>query len=389
MPLSTLPARPGRRRAPVLIAAALVLLVGGGLAARSMSGAQRSKADKPAVIMELAASDLVTAQQRSIEQPVPLSGTLSPVRQAILNAKVEGVVTQVDVRPGERVKAGQVLARLDTRDLRAQLDARLASLERARAELALAARNRARSADLLQQNFISPTSHDATENQYRVAAAQVKIEEAQAEMARKAMQDATIRAPFSGVIATRHIDVGERVGVNQKLFSLVDLSELEFEAWVGMRDLPRVRTGQTVSLKVEGFGERTFNGRVERIAPVAETGSRMVPVYVRIGNADQVLKGGLFAQGTVAVARVESATVLPLSALRGLDGAHPFVLAVEKDRLVERKVRLSLVNDLDKTAAVEGITTGQMVVIAKLDNLKAGQQVKLPNFGTVPSGKPA
>jgi multidrug efflux pump subunit AcrA (membrane-fusion protein) len=116
----------------------------------------------------------------------------------------------------------------------------------------------------------------------------------------------------------------------------------------------------------------------------------MVPVYVRIPNADQALKAGMFAQGTVAVARAESATVLPLSALRGLESTQPFVLAVEKDRLVERKVRLGLVNALEKTAAVEGIAAGQVVVMAKLDNLKAGQQVKLPNLAApVAAGKPA
>lgn len=361
------------------IALGVVVLLGGAAWLVSQpSKAAEEKKDKPQVL-ELSSSDLARVVRGELRQPVALSGSINPVRQTVLGAEVEGVVAEVKVRPGEAVKAGQLLARFDSRDLADLAATRAANLERSRAELRLAEKNRARSADLLKQNFISPNSHDASENSYAVAAAQVKADEAQLAMARKAVGDAAVRAPFAGVISDRNVEPGARVGINQKLFALVDLDDLEFAAEVPVNVLPLVKIGQEVAIRVEGFGQRSFTGRVERIAPVAQAGSRLVPVYVRIANKDGALRGGMYAQGEVTVARSEAADTLPLSALRGLDSGKPHVLAVEGGKVVEHPIRIGLVNELTKTAAIEsGVKPGDVVVIAKLENIKAGQQVKLP-----------
>jgi RND family efflux transporter MFP subunit len=310
---------------------------------------------------------------------------LTPVTQSLLAAEVDGVATDVLVRPGEAVKAGQVLARLDARELHDRLQASAASLERAKAELKLAEKNHTRSSDLLKQNFISPNSHDATENQFAVAQAQVKVEEAQLAIAQNTQNHATIRAPYAGVISDRYIDAGSRVAIGQKMFGLVDLHDLEFEAHVSTAELPSIKSGQPVTLRVEGFADRSFTGHVERIAPVADAGTRMVAVYIRVKNADGQLKGGMFAQGEVAVASADT-DFLPLSALRGLDGKQPYVMTVEGGKLVERKVQLGLINQITKVAALSaGVKAGDVVVAAKLDNVKAGQRVALPGETTKPA----
>jgi RND family efflux transporter MFP subunit len=373
-------ARPRFSRKAVVAAVTVAVGLAGWQVSRPTRAAPEDKKPAAPTVLELASTDITPVMHGEQRQPIPLSGSLNPIRQTILNANVEAVVAEVLVRPGEQVKTGQLLARLDTHELQNQLIARQASLERSRAELKLADKNRTRSADLLKQNFISSTSHDSAESSYAVAAAQVKADEAQVAIARKSLGDAEVRAPFAGVISDRLVDPGARVSMNQKLLALVDLNDLEFTADLPMNQLPMVKTGQEVTLHVDGFGERSFTGRVERIAPVAQSGSRMVPVYVRLKNSDGALKGGMFAQGEVIVARTASADTLPLSALRGLGTAQPYILAIDGGKVVQRNIQLGLVNDQDKTAAIKGgVKPGELVLIAKLDNIKPGQQVKLPS----------
>lgn len=375
--MNATPRTPFSRKA---IAIAITLAVGlsGWLVSRPSRAAQPEKKDAPPVL-ELASTDITHVLHGEQRQLIPMSGNLTPVRQSVLNANVEAVVAEMLVRPGELVKAGQVLARLDTRELRNQLTARQANLERSRAELKLAEKNRSRNADLLKQHFISNNNFDASENSFAVATAQVKADEAQFAIAQKSVNDAEVRAPFSGVISDRFVDPGARVGMNQKLLGIVDLADLEYEADVPLNQLPMVKVGQDVALHVDGFGERTFAGHVERIAPVATSGSRMVPIYVRLKNPEGALKGGMFAQGELTVARAASTNTLPLSALRGLDEHKPYVLLVDAGKVVQRNIRIGLVNDQDKTASIdEGVKSGDTVLIAKLDNIKPGQQVKLP-----------
>ncbi|MFC4158104.1 efflux RND transporter periplasmic adaptor subunit [Chitinimonas lacunae] len=388
-----LQAQPRRfARKPIAWALALVAVVGlGPLLSVQRGNAAPSKAapEKVAAVLELSSSDLLTVQRGSLALPLPLSGTLSPVRQTLVGAEVEGVVAEVLVRPGQPVKPGQVLARLDTSESRNQLLARQANLERARAELRLAEKNRERSANLLKQNFISPNSHDAAENSYAVAQAQYKADEAQVALAQKSVGDAVVRAPFGGIVSERHIEPGARVGINQKLFGIVDLSELEFEAGAPTSRIAAVQVGQEVGFKVEGFGERRFSGRVERIAPVAQSGSRLIPLFVRVQNGDGALRGGMFVQGELTLARADDAALLPVSAIRDLDSA-PYVLTVEQGRVQRRPVRLGLLNELSKQVAItEGVKPGDTVLITKLENLKPGQAVKLPSATPVTPAKTA
>lgn len=372
-------------RRTIVISVCAALAVGGIVVSQAGQADDKTKSadkdKKPAVVLELAASDIATVTDGSLIQPLALSGTLSVVRQTSINAEVEGVVSEVLVRPGEVVKAGQTLGRFEASDIGHLLATRQANLERSRAEMQLAEKNRDRSANLLKQGFISPNSYDATENSLAVAAAQYRADQAQLAMAQKAMHDSTIRASISGIVSERKVEPGGRVAMNQRLFSVVDLSELEFEAAVPVNGLAAVKVGQEVTLAIEGFGGRDLKGRVERIAPVADSASRMVPVYVRLKNPDGALKGGMFAQGQLAIARADHAATLPFGAIRDLGTPAPYVLAVENGKAVRRPVKIGLMNELSKHAVIEsGAQPGTKVVIAKIENIKPGQSVKLPEL---------
>lgn len=367
-----------RRHLVISVSAAIVLI--GMVASQTGRAAEDAKKPKDAPItLELAPSDIVSVVETSMIQPLALAGTLTPVRQTAINAEVEGVLADVMVRTGQPVKAGETLARFEKSDLANQFAARQANLERSRAEMQLAEKNRERSANLLKQGFISPNSFDATENSLAAATAQFKADEAQASVARKALGDSTVRAPFSGILSERKVEPGTRVGINQRLFSVVDLSEMELEAAVPVSSLAAVKTGQEVTLTAEGFGGHPMKGHVERIAPTADSASRMVSVYVRIKNPDGLLKGGMFGQGQLALAKVDHAPVLPFGAIRGMTTPEPFVLTVENGKAVKHAVKLGILNELAKQAVVErGVPAGATVVIAKIENIKPGQAIKLP-----------
>ncbi|MFN7673689.1 MAG: efflux RND transporter periplasmic adaptor subunit, partial [Betaproteobacteria bacterium] len=161
---------------------------------------------------------------------VPISGTLTPVVQAVVKSKVAAEVAQVHVREGERVASGQVLISLDTADLRARYDAQMASVAEMKARLDLARKNEANNRQLLQRNFISQNAFDAVSNTAEVAHANLKSAEAQAAISQRALNDATIRAPFNGIVAKRMVNVGEKVSPDMSVVQIVDLSRMELEA---------------------------------------------------------------------------------------------------------------------------------------------------------------
>lgn len=124
---------------------------------------------------------------------------------------------------------------------------------------------------------------------------------AQVDIARLALRNAEIRAPFDGTITRRQAEAGSRVSADGELMTLVDTSMLEAKVLVATRDIPRVAVGQTAELDIDGIGSQPLRSTVERISPVAEDGTRFVAVYLRPANRDGRLWGGMFASGSILV----------------------------------------------------------------------------------------
>jgi RND family efflux transporter MFP subunit len=158
---------------------------------------------------------------------------------------------------------------------------------------------------------------------------------------------------------------------------LVDLAEMEVEAAVPAGDIPRIRVGQEVSFRVEGFGEREFRGRIDRINPATQSGSRSILVYAVLPNQDSALKGGMFAKGGVTLSRVAQALVVPISAVQEVAGKAR-VFAVVDGRLELRPVELGLRNEDDGVVQiVAGLDSEARIVRANLGMLTPGVQVKV------------
>jgi RND family efflux transporter MFP subunit len=332
--------------------------------------------------VELSAADVATVETRALSRVLPLSGSLSPLLQTTLKSKVAGEVLELAVREGQTVKKGELLARIDIRNLGARLEAEAATVEKTRADASLAKLNRDNSAALLAEKFISQNAYDTAESTYQASLANLRLAQANQRLALNAVEDANVRAPFDGVIYKRIAQPGEKVSEDSPIVALVNLAEMEMEALAPASEIPAVQPGQSARFRVGGFGERLFEGRVARINPVTEPGSRSIYVYLALANPDSALKGGMFAQGDLVLDKTEPRPAIPLTALRSESGL-PYVLVIEDDKLVKRPVTLGLRAENEGYVEVlAGLEPGERVLSARIDTLGPGSVVTLAQAAT-------
>ena len=358
-----------------LIGALLVFVIAGGVGGSVALRAARKGHDAGAnapVTLEFAPSDLARVETKPLSRWLPVSGALQPVNQATVKAKVSGDVRHIAVREGETVRAGQVLARIDTADLEARLVERVGALESAKAQLAMAEKTSANNQTLLRQNFISQNAFDNSESSLSVAKGTLKSAQAQVQLAQNALRDAVVVAPLDGVVAKRHVQPGEKVAFDSPVATVVDLRQMELQAAVPSVDVPELTIGMTVDLTSDGFGDRRFSGRIERINPATEAGTRSILVYVGIPNDDRSLRGGMFATGRIALAAAVAVPTLPQAAIR-TEAGQTFVWTIEAGKLVRRIVVVGRRDDEAGRIEVKtALPAGAPVLAARFDNLKDG-----------------
>ena len=377
----------GRRVAGALIVVILVGAIGGAVALRAARKADwgaDGKVKPPQVTLEFAPSDLVRVETRTLARWLPVSGALQPVRQATVKSKVSGDVRQINVREGEPVQAGQVLVRIDTADLEVKLAERVGALESAKAQLALAEKTRMTNQTLLRQNFISQNAFDNSESSFNVSKGTVKSAEAQVQLARNALRDAVVTAPLSGIVAKRHVQPGEKVAFDAPLVTIVDLKDLELQAMVPAGDVPELALGMSVELAVDGFTDRRFEGRVERISPATEPGTRAILVFVGIPNRDGLLRGGMFATGRIALAAQAAVPTLPLATVRSESGLT-YVWTVDAGKLVRRNVVVGRRDDeAGRIELKTPLAADLPILAAPFDNLKEGAPALVKSPASTP-----
>ncbi len=378
----------------ILIAVAVVVVLGGLWFAMHRGG------EKPAATpeksakevtgpLELASADVARVELRALSRSLPLSGSLLPLVQTTVKAKVAGEVLDMAVREGQSVKRGDLLAHIDIKNLKAQYDSQAAALEKARADLSIAKTNLDNNRVMLEQHFISKNAFDSASSTYEAAAASVRAAEAQARLAQIGLDDAVVRAPISGIVSKRMAQPGEKVSPDSPLLAIVDLSRLELEALAPASEVPAVKVGQRGHFHVSGYGDRMFEGRVERINPTTEEGSRSIKLYLAVDNTDGALRGGMFAQGELVLDKTAPEPAIPVAAVRS-DGGVTYVLAVEDGKLVRHTVTLGLHTQDESLVEVrEGLQTGDEIIVAKIDALKAGTIVVMKASDSAPASASA
>ena len=349
------------------------------VAAMRLGGARKSTppASAPASaesLIELGATDVHTLRMRRLALGLPVSGTLKASESAVLKARVAGELMDLVVREGDTVRAGQVLARIDPVEYQARVRQAQQQADAALAQVEIAQRQLDNNQALVGQGFISATALQTSLASLNGAKATHLAALAGLDLARKALDDATLRAPIAGQVSQRLAQPGERVGIDARVLEIVNLAQLELEAALPADDAAQVHTGMGAQLRVEGL-EAAVPARVLRINPSAQAGSRSVLVYLGISGREG-LRQGAFAQGTLGTRSLE-ALALPLSSVR-TDKPQPYVQVLEGDTVRHVPVRPGARSQTDGETwvVVEGLPEGARVLTAGAGAVREGVKVK-------------
>lgn len=313
---------------------------------------------------EFLASDLWTVQAVPLARSLPITGTVRAVNQTTVKTRVAGDLVQLAVREGETVARGQMLARIDATEYEWRVKRESASLAAAQAQLDMAARTRANNAQLLAKGFISQNAFDSAQSGLEAAIGNRDAAAAALEIARKSLADTAIRAPMSGTVGERFAQPGEKLPVDGRVLSLVDLSSLELEVPVPADDIGQASIGQHVVFRPEG-SPLEMTGKVARISPATTAGSRSVLVFVVVDHPEAGLRAGMFAQGRLLLANAAPALAVPASALQEEAGSTT-VLALIEGRIAKVPVATGRKGEADGTRELvevrSGLATGTQVV---------------------------
>jgi RND family efflux transporter MFP subunit len=316
----------------------------------------------------------MTVAVADLESTLEISGNLVPQTRVAVAAKLPGTLSSVRVDIGDRVRAGQVVATLDRREIDAQVDAAEAAVnvahagvEAAEAALANAVLERDRAQNLFDRGAVPKQRLDAAETARRSTAAQrdlAKANLAQAEAAlrraREVQRDATLISPIDGVVVERHYDAGSLVAPGDEPIAVVaDLRVMKLEAGVSELEAGRLRVGMAARVTAQARPGDVFEGRVAAIAPEVDARNRHFRIEVRIANPGTALLSGMYGSATIPLERAAQVVAVPRDAVITRDGKR-----------VAMRIEADIVHEVPVT---EGLTDGRLVQIAS--GLQAGDTI--------------
>ncbi len=357
---------PVRLRFPGLavLAAAALAACGGNDGA-----AARAAPEEPVIPVEVAVASLGEAAR-----VVTVTGAVEPIRSVGINSQLSGAVLQLGVEEGSRVSAGAVLARLDDRELAAQLTSAETALEVARRTVERAER-------LREQAYITEAEYDRDRAAFIAA-------EAVRNQLRTRVGYATVRSPVTGVVLEKRIEAGDIVAAQTRLFTIGDVSTLVVRVPVSELDVSALATGDSVPVALDALAGRPLAGRIRRIFPSADTVTRLVPVEVALtGVAAREARPGYLARLTFRLRPRLGVLLVPAGAVvEGAGGAAVYVVA--NGRAARRTVRRGDVFQ-GRVEIREGLASGDTVVVAGAGMLRDGAAVRIVSSpAPPPPGEP-
>ena len=307
----------------------------------------------------------------SIARQVTVTGTVDPLRLIGVNAQIGGALTTVNVQEGDMVRRGAVLARVDDREIGAQLAAAEASFD-----VAEAAYERAQ--QLRDRRVITLPEYERDRTAYAAARAQV-------EQLRTRVGYATVHAPATGVITEKLVETGDVVGNQTRLFTIADISQLVVRLGVSELDVVQLEQGDPVAVTLDAMPNRQLAGRIRRIFPVGDPTTRLVPVEVVLdAQSAQYARPGFLARVTFDLTTSNNVLLVPVSAVLGGQGAQA-VFVVENNTAVRRTVSTGLTSQ-GRVEVISGLSDGEHVVVTGHNELRDGMTVRaVGGSGEVPT----
>jgi len=306
--------------------------------------------------------------RRTLARSVTLTAPVEPIRRIGVNSQMTGTVLRVLVQEGDRLRAGDLMAELDTREVEAQS-------ERARATLANAEAAFRRATEMQERRIITEAEFEQAQAAYGAARSDVALWETRLGFGR-------IRAPGPGVVTAKLVEAGSAVTPNQRMFELADESLLVTRVQVSELDVVHLGGGEHVSVLLDAYPDAPVPGRIRRIFPGADPQSRLVPVEIALGTppAGVVVRPGFLARVRLDLDAIEGALVVPNAALgASADGA--FVFMVDADTIIRRPVQTGLTAE-GWLQIVSGLAEGERVVTSGHTNLRSGVRVRVAAGGS-------
>lgn len=380
---TTQPASSRRGRFPrwLLIAAQalIVLAVGAWLLTRSIGRAVPVRLVPAVLISPAQASSIVIA-----------SGYVVAQRKAAVASKATGRLVYLGVVEGDRVKAGQVIARIEDSDVKAQVAQAQANVQLGEADLQDAQRSMEREKQLLDSNLSTQAAYDAAEARYRRVTATIDVAKASLAAAQVALENTVIRAPFDGTVLTKNADVGEVVAPlaasalsKAAVVTLADLGSLQVEVDVSETNIEQIVGGQPCEIVLDAYPDVRYPGAVARIVPTADRAKATVQVKVAFTRYDARVLPEMsakvhFLPRATAAARTDTTPLLtvPAGAVALRDG-RSVVYTVTSGRAVEIPVTVGQ-RVGQGVAILQGLAVGTQVVDSVSDRVQRGVKVKAP-----------
>lgn len=338
--------------------------------------AEAAPPPEPELVMQINSAEMAVVEPQVLQRTVRVIGNLAPIRQSQLTGQVNGRIEAVRVQPGDAVAAGDVLVQVDVETLTLERDQVRNSAEATRAQLHLAELQLERVQALIGRGVTTASSLDEAEVNVTALRANLSALEDQVSGAELRLANATIRAPFDGVVSARAVEPGQYVTTGAALLTIVDLTRMEMQGYAPVGAGAQLRPGQKVQITVDDIAHGTFPGEVVRINPVADQGTRTIPVYINIDNADGMLLGGMFGTGQIVVEEEIGALAVPTAALReDAEGFH--LLRIEEGHLKAVTIEIGGTWSGGLTSIATGLEPGQTIVTAPLPELQGGDAVRI------------
>jgi len=329
----------------------------------------------PAPSMQINPAEYATLAPQDLDRRIRVIGTINPARRADLSAQTGGLVETVNVRPGDRVAQGDVLVQVDVERLTLELGQARSNAEATRVQLDLARGQLDRVRELVDRNVATTATLEQAQSSVDGLSAQITALDDLVKLAELSLRNATVTAPFDGIVTARPVDPGAVIAAGTTVISLVDLATVELAAAAPVAAGVSLAPGQPVEVTVDGIPDRTFPGTVARINPVASAGTRTIPVYITMDNPEGLLFGGMFATAEIVVAAAPGALAVPTAAIRTDEGGT-HVLRIENDTLVRAPVTIAETWAGDLTRITAGLAPGDEIVTAALPELDPGDTVE-------------
>jgi len=338
------------------------------LCALLAAGCSRQSADEDAAGSTNAEVTLTSVVRADISETLSLNGTAAalPNEDVHVSALVPGLIVELSVAEGDRVRAGQLVAKLDNHSYRSQLQQAEAGEQQAKASFENAQLSRTRDEDLLTRGIVARKELEDARTQESVAAAALKQAEATLELAKLQVARCDIVSPLDGAVAKRFVSVGEQVDgtAAQPIVEVTNLQEVEFLGNAPAMYLAKMHPGEPVVVTSESAPGKKFAGRVEAISPAVDPATGVGLVRIRVPNPNGLLRTGIFLNADIAVETHVRALTVPAEAIYRDRAGQPRVFVVQQDSATAVVVKLGIETKDSVELADGGVKEGDRVILA-------------------------